>query len=333
VERPKRFYRMYADKRLKLERLTAGDVCAVAGLGEAVTGDTLCSPERPVVLSQSMDFPNPVVSAAIEPRTKKDEERLDRALEKLGVEDPTFSVREDRETGQTVISAMGELHLEVIVQRLADNFQVDARTGRPQVAYKETVESTAQASAHYEKQIAGRLHAATVVVEVSGGGTLSGVAVEHAPDLAAVAAELREAVETTVRSAASAGVLMGYPMIDVRITIQRLDYAEETVSTLAVAGAAAKAFQDACSHATPVLLEPHVRIEIAVSPESLGAVVDSINARGGKVTEIGSSPTGHAVRATAPMSQMFGYATELRSLTQGRASLFMRFSHYARTER
>lgn len=333
TERPKRFYRMYADKRLKIDRLTAGDVCAIAGLGEATTGDTLCTPDRPVVLSQSMDFPIPVVSAAIEPRTKKDEERLARALEKLIVEDPTFTVREDRETGQTVISAMGELHLEVIVQRLADNFQVEARTGKPQVAYKETVASSAEAAAHYERQIAGRLHAATAVVEVCRGAQKSGVVVDLSPTVMPTPAELLDAAKSTILSAAGAGVLLGYPMIDVRVTLQRLEYAEETVSPMAVAGACSKAFQEACTKADPVLLEPHVWIEIAVSPEALGAVVDSINARGGRVSEIETSPAGHTLRCTAPMSRMFGYATELRSLTQGRASLFMRFSHYAPTER
>ncbi|MBN1424440.1 elongation factor G [Candidatus Fermentibacteria bacterium] len=333
VERPKRFFRMYADKRLKLDRLTAGDVVAVAGFGEAATGDTLCTPARPVVLSQSMDFPIPVVSAAIEPRTRKDEERLARALEKLLVEDPTFSVREDRDTGQTVISAMGELHLEVIVQRLADNFQVDARTGTPQVAYKETVKSLAQAAAHYEKQLAGRVHAATVVVEVSRGAQGSGVLIDFSQAAATLPDDLRNVAEGTIRSSVTSGVLLGYPMTDLLVRLHRIEYAEDAVSTIAVAGAAAKAFQDACAQATPVLLEPHVWVEIALPPEALGAVVESLNARGGKVSEIGSNPAGHTVRSTAPMSKMFGYATQLRSLSQGRASLFMKFSHYAECDR
>jgi elongation factor G len=333
TERPKRFYRMYADKRLKLDRLTAGDVCAVAGLGEAATGDTLCTPTGPVILSQTMDFPVPVVSAAIEPRTKKDEERLTRALEKLGVEDPTFTVREDRDTGQTVISAMGELHLEVIVQRLADNFQVEARTGKPQVAYKETVESTSQAASRYEKQLGGRLHAATVVIGVSRGEPRTGVVVEVSPSLSMVPADLRNAAEGTVRSSASSGVLLGYPMIDVQIRLDRIEYAEDSVSAIAVAGAASKAFQDACAQAGPVLLEPQVWVEIVLPPEALGGVVDSLNARGGRVSGIETTPRGHTIRCTAPMSTMFGYATELRSLSQGRASLFMKFSHYAKSSR
>lgn len=330
TERPKRFYRLYADKRLKIDRIAAGDVVAVAGLGKAVTGDTLCSPARKVILAESMEFPMPVVSVAVEPRTRKDEERLTRAMEKLGVEDPTFSVREDKETGQTLISGMGELHLEVIVRRLEENFQVDARVGKPQVAYKETVTIVATAESIFERQLAGKLHWARVALSVAPADQGRGIAYLEAPELELVPSELREAAEQTVRATATAGVLMGYPMVDVKAQLLRVEYNAENPSPMAVAGAASKAFLNACSDASPVLLEPQVRLEISLPAENLGGVVDSLNARGGRVLEMVPRSAGHVVSAVAPMSTMFGYATELRSLTQGRGTLFMKFSHFAK---
>jgi elongation factor G len=330
TERPKRFYRLYADKRLKIDRIAAGDVVAVAGLGKAVTGDTLCAPSRPVILAESMSFPIPVVSVAVEPRTKKDEERLTRAMEKLGVEDPTFSVREDKETGQTLISGMGELHLEVIVRRLEENFQVDARVGKPQVAYKETVETVATAEEVFEKQLAGKLHWARVVLSVGPADQGRGILYREAPDLAQVPLELREAAEQTLHASATAGVLLGYPMVDVKAQLLTVEYNADNPSPMAVAGATSKAFLSACSQASPVLLEPQVRLEISLPVENLGGVVESLNARGGRVLDMAPRSVGHGVSAVAPMSTMFGYATELRSLTQGRGTLFMKFSHFAK---
>lgn len=329
VERPKRFYRMYADKRQKVDRLTAGDVSAVAGFGKAFTGDTLCSPSRPVLMAGDMDFPIPVVSSAVSPKTKKDEDKLEKALEKLSVEDPTFTVREDKETGQTVISGMGELHLQVLIQRLKVNFQVDARVGNPQVAYKETVEEEATVEATFEKQLAGRIHAATVTLSIAPAAQRAGILYRESVSTRSLPSDLREAARQTVDASVSSGVLMGYPMVDLAISFDALAYSDDTISPLAVAGAMSKAFHEACQKAKPILLEPQVLVEISVPAENLGAVVDSINSRGGRVSDIDTRPMGHGVKAIAPMSKMFGYATEMRSLTQGRATLFMKFSHFA----
>ncbi len=330
IERPKRFYRLYADKRMKVDRLTAGDVAAVAGLGKAFTGDTLCSPANPVVLAESMEFPIPVVSAAVEPMTRKDEDKLTKALEKLHVEDPTFSVREDKETGQTVISGMGELHLQVLVQRLKEHFQIDTRVGKPQVAYKETVEKMAEAEARFEKLLAGRMHEATVRLSVAPAAQRAGIVYLESDEMAFLPTDLRAAAKQTVMASISAGVLMGYPMVDLEVCLEGVDFTEETVSPMAVSAAVSKAFHEACHKAGPILLEPQVFVEIAVSADGLGNVVESLNSRGGRVSDIETRPVGHGVRAIAPMSKMFGYATELRSLTQGRATLFMKFSHFAR---
>jgi len=326
-ERVGRLLRMHANKREEIEWVAAGDIAAVVGLKFARTGDTLCDPDHPIVL-EAMVFPEPVISVAIEPKTKADEERLGLSLGRLALEDPTFKVAVDAETNQTLISGMGELHLEIIVDRLLREFKVDANVGKPQVAYKETVRKAVEQEAKFIRQTGGRGQYGHVVLRVepleAGGGfefadgTRGGV----------IPREYIPAIEKGVKEAMESGVLAGYPVVDVKATVTFGSYHEVDSSEIAFKIAGSMAFKEAMGKAQPVLLEPIMSLEVVTPEEFMGEVISDINRRRGRIA--GQEPRGNTqvISAVAPLAEMFGYATDLRSRTQGRATFTMQFSHY-----
>ncbi|WP_027718943.1 elongation factor G [Desulfovirgula thermocuniculi] len=326
-ERIGRILRMHANHREEIDAAYAGDIVAAVGLKETTTGDTLCDEKHPIVL-ESMDFPEPVISVAIEPKTKADQEKMGMALSRLAEEDPTFKVHVDPETGQTLISGMGELHLEIIVDRLVREFKVEANVGRPQVAYKETIREKAKAEGKYIRQTGGRGQYGHVVLEIEplprGGGyefvnkIVGGV----------IPKEFIPAVNAGVREAMENGILAGYPVTDVRVTLVDGSYHEVDSSELAFKIAGSVAFKNGAEKAKPVLLEPVMKVEVVVMDEYLGDVLGDLNARRGRIEEMERRGNVQVVRAYVPLAEMFGYATDLRSRTQGRGSFTMQFSHY-----
>ncbi len=327
-ERVARIFRMMADKRTRLERATAGDVVAVAGMNKAVTGDTLCGEGRSVVL-EPMHFPEPVISAAIEPRTKADQAKLDEVLAKLAVEDPTFTVSEDAETGQKIISGMGELHLEVLVHRMSRDFGVRPRVGKPRVAYRETVTRAAEAEGAFARDIGGKRNYAWLRLRVEPddpGHTWSHLSLLSAGQLPP---QLLEAVRVTLRDSMTAGPLMGYPLLGIRTTLLEANYVEGESTPLAFGAATSSAFREAVQMAEPTLLEPAMGLEVVCPDDFTGAIIENINSRGGRIEKLQMRNGARIIEATVPLSQMFGYATDIRSLSQGRATYSMEFSHYA----
>jgi len=358
-ERIGRLLRMHANKREEIEEIYAGDIAACVGLKSVSTGDTLCDEEKPVVL-EAIEFPTPVISVAIEPRTKADQDKLGGALAKLAQEDPTFRVHTDPDTGQTLISGMGELHLEIIVDRMLREFNVQASVGRPQVAYRETVRRKASAEGKYIRQTGGRGQYGHVVLEVHpvpsaaredmhemSTDELDGLAKQVAGAGArwrfdrghrllfvdrivggAIPKEFIPAVESGVREAMETGVLAGYEMVDAAVVLTDGSYHEVDSSEMAFKIAASLAFKEACQRANPVLLEPVMRLEVVVPEEYMGDVLGDLNARRGRVQGMESRAGSQLIRAEVPLAEMFGYATDLRSRTQGRGSFTMHFSHY-----
>ena len=326
-ERVGRLLRMHANKREEIEGVAAGDIAAAVGLKFATTGDTLCDPDRPVVL-EAMDFPEPVISVAIEPKTKPDEEKLSLALGRLALEDPTFRVAVDSETAQTLISGMGELHLEIIVDRLLREFKVEANVGKPQVAYRETIRQRAEAQGRFVRQTGGRGQYGDVWLEVEPLSSGSGFVFENKIVGGAIPREFIPAAEKGVREALETGVLAGYPVIDVKVTLTDGSYHEVDSSELAFKIAASMGFKGACRKARPVLLEPLMQVEVVVPEEFLGVVTGDLNSRRGRIQAMDTRAGSQVIRATVPLAEMFGYATDLRSMTQGRATYTMQFSRY-----
>ncbi len=326
-ERIGRLLRMHANKREEIEECYTGDIVAAVGLKYTTTGDTLCDPDHPIIL-ESMNFPETVISIAIEPKTKSDQERLSSSLHKLAVEDPSFKVRQDEETAQTIISGMGELHLEIIVDRLMREFKVDANVGRPQVAYKESIVSRSSAEGKYIKQTGGRGQYGHVVIEIEPLERGRGVEFVNKIVGGVIPKEYIPAVEKGVLEATESGVLAGYPMVDVKITLVDGSYHEVDSSEIAFKIAASIAFKDACKRAGVVLLEPIMSAEVVVPDEFLGDVIGDINARRGKVLGIEKRGSYQIIKMHVPLADMFGYATVLRSLSQGRANYTMQFSKY-----
>jgi elongation factor G len=326
-ERVSRILQMHANHREDIPAVSAGNVVAAVGLRNTATGDSLCDEDAPVIL-ESMHFPDPVISVAVEPKTRADEERLGTALARLADEDPTFRVRFDDETGQTVISGMGELHLEIIVDRLLREFTVQANVGRPQVAYKETIRGAARAVGRYVRQTGGRGQYGHVVIELE--PLERGAGVEFVDEITGgvIPREFIKPIETGIREAADGGVLAGYPMIDFRATLIDGSYHEVDSSEMAFKIAGSLAFKEAANRAKPVLLEPMMKVEI-VTPESyMGDVIGDLNARRGHIEGMESEGALRVIRAIVPLAEMFGYATSLRSVSQGRATYSMEPSHY-----
>ena len=331
-ERVGRLVRMHANKREEIEAVSAGDIAAVVGLKDTRTGDTLCDPGKPIVL-ESMDFPTPVIAVAIEPKTKADEERLGLSLARLALEDPTFKVNVDPETNQTLIHGMGELHLEIIVDRLLREFKVEANVGKPQVAYRETVRQKAEAQGRFVRQTGGRGQYGDVWLEVEPAEPGQGVVFENKLKGPAIPREYVPAVEKGVKEAAETGILAGYPVVDIKISLTDGSYHEVDSSEMAFKIAGSMGFKEAVRKARPVLLEPVMAVEVVVPEEYMGAVVGDLNSRRGRIVSMEARAGAQVIRANVPLGQMFGYATDVRSMTQGRATYTMQFARYEEVPR
>ena len=326
-ERIGRLLKMHANKREEIKEVYAGDIAAAVGLKTATTGDTLCDEDKPVVL-ESIDFPDPVISIAIEPKSKADQERLGLSLQKLATEDPSFKVRTDEETGQTIISGMGELHLEIIVDRLLREFNVGANVGKPQVAYKETIRKKVEQQGRFVRQTGGRGQYGDVWITLEPQETGAGFEFVDAIKGGSIPREYIPAVEKGVKEATENGALAGYPVVDVKVTLFDGSYHDVDSSEIAFKIAGSMAFKQAARKANPVLLEPIMSVEVVVPEEFMGDVIGDISSRRGKVLGMDTRPAAQAIDARVPLAQMFGYATDLRSMTQGRATYTMQFSHY-----
>ncbi|MGH9490760.1 MAG: elongation factor G [Terriglobales bacterium] len=326
-ERIGRLLKMHANKREEIQEVWAGDIAACVGLKNVTTGDTVCEERHPVML-ESIQFPTPVIAVAVEPKTKGDQEKMSVALNKLAQEDPTFRVNSDPETGQTIISGMGELHLEIIVDRMMREFGVQANVGKPQVAYRETIRRKAEAEGKYIRQTGGRGQYGHVKLTIEPGEAGSGYVFENEIVGGSIPKEYIPAIEKGVGEAMEGGVLAGYPMKDIRVTLDDGSFHEVDSSEMAFKIAGSMAFKEAVKRAHPVLLEPVMKVEVVVPEEYMGDIIGDLNSRRGRIE--GMEPRGgsQVIRSTVPLSDMFGYATEMRSRTQGRASFSMHFAHY-----
>jgi len=327
-ERIGRIVCMHANHREEVKEVYAGEIAAIVGLKDTTTGDTLCDPAKPIVL-EKIEFPEPVISIAIEPKTKGDQEKMAEALKKLAAEDPTFRVTTDEETAQTIIAGMGELHLEIIVDRMRREFKVEANVGRPQVAYKETIKELASVEAKYIRQTGGRGQYGHVLLRVE--PLEQGKGFEFVNEIKGgdIPQEYIPAVEKGVKEAMGRGVIAGYPVVDLKAVLYDGSYHEVDSSEMAFQIAGSMALQAGVKKAKPILLEPVMELEIYVSEDFMGDVSGDINAKRGQIEKIEDKNRLKVISAKVPLSSMFGYATSLRSMTQGRASFSMEFSHYA----
>src|SRR5271165_7183714 len=327
-ERVGRILQMHANHREDKDAIFAGDIMAVVGMKNTTTGDTLCDPQRPIVL-ESLEFPEPVIHVAVEPKTKADQDKLSRALYALSEEDPTFRVRSDEETGQTVISGMGELHLEVLVDRMLREFNVDANVGKPQVAYRETVRDAVQKiEERYIRQTGGRGQYGHVVIDLEPTGPGGGFEFIDKISGGVIPKEYIPAVNAGIQEAMNNGVLAGFPIVDLRVTLVFGSYHDVDSSEMAFKIAGSMAFKKAVRAARPVLLEPIMEVEVVTPDDHLGDVIGDLSSRRGRVEGMEQRGASHVVRAQVPLSDMFGYATDLRSRTQGRATYTMQFDSY-----
>jgi elongation factor G len=331
-ERVGRLLRMHANHREDISETSAGDIVAIVGLKNTFTGDTLCAVDKPIVL-ESINFPEPVISVAVEPKTKADTDKMSEALVRLSEEDPTFRMRNDQETGQTIISGMGELHLEIIVDRMLREFRVHANVGRPQVAYKETITRPAKAEGRFVRQTGGRGQFGDVWIELEPMEPGSGFEFVNKIVGGVVPREYIPAVEHGIREALDRGLLAGYPVIDLRATLYDGSYHEVDSSEMAFKIAGSMAFQAAGEKAGPALLEPIMRVEVTTPENFVGDIIGDLNARRGRVESMEPRGNVHVVRAFVPLAEMFGYATVIRSMTQGRAAYSMEPSHYEQVPR
>ncbi|MDO8427465.1 MAG: elongation factor G [Deltaproteobacteria bacterium] len=326
-ERIGRLVKMHANKREDVKEVFAGDIAAAVGLKYTTTGDTICDPDKPIVL-ESMDFPDPVISIAIEPKTKADQEKLGIALQKLSIEDPSFRVKTDEETGQTIISGMGELHLEIIVDRMLREFKVEASVGKPQVAYKETITRKAKAEGKYIRQTGGRGQYGHVYIELEPGEKGKHFEFVNKVVGGSIPKEYINPVENGIKEATETGILAGYPVVDVKVTLYDGSYHDVDSSEMAFKIAGSMAFKEAVRNAGPILLEPIMDVEVVIPEQFMGDVIGDLNSRRGKILGMDSRGGFQVVSANVPLANMFGYSTDLRSRTQGRASYTMQFSHY-----
>ncbi len=334
-ERIGTIYRMHANKREEIASIGAGHIVAVMGLKDTTTGETLCDPANPVVL-ESMTFPAPVIHVAVEPRSKGDQEKLGMAIQRLSEEDPTFQVRTDDETGQTIIAGMGELHLEVLVDRMKREFRVEANVGKPQVAYRETIRSAVQKVTYVHKKQtggSGQYAKVTIDMEPTGGGD-GGYEFVNAVTGGRIPREFIPAVDEGVQESMEFGVLAGYPMVDIKVTLTDGSYHEVDSSELAFKLAGSMVFKEAARRADPALLEPMMAVEVTTPESYMGDVIGDLNARRGQIQAMEEGLGGvKLVKALVPLSEMFGYVGDLRSKTQGRASYSMQFDSYAEVPR
>lgn len=326
-ERLSRILRMHANQREEIKEVSAGFIAAAVGLKTVTTGDTLSDTEEPIIL-ETMEFPSPVISVAIEPKTRADSDKLGESLRKLSLEDPTFSVRTDSETGQTVISGMGELHLEIIVDRLLREFNVSANVGKPQVAYRETVTRSFECEGKFVRQTGGRGQYGHVVLKVEPNERAAGYLFKNEIVGGSIPNEYIPAVKKGVEEAMESGVLAGFPVVDVTVTLLDGSYHEVDSSEIAFKIAASQAFKEAVSKSTPVLLEPIMAVEVVVPEDFVGAVTSDLSARRGKILGAEVRVGSQIIKSQVPLANMFGYATDLRSATQGRATYTMQFNHY-----
>ncbi|NLV91571.1 MAG: elongation factor G [Firmicutes bacterium] len=326
-ERIGRILQMHANHREEIETVYSGDIAAAIGFKDTGTGDTLCDETNPIIL-ENLDFPEPVISMAVEPKTKADLDKLGVGLQRLAEEDPTFQVETDEETGQTVISGMGELHLEVIVDRLLREFKVEANIGKPQVAYRETIRKAVSTEGKFVRQSGGRGQYGHVVLEIEPLEPGAGFEFENKIVGGVVPKEYIKPVEDGVKEAMASGVLAGYPMVDVRVSLVDGSYHEVDSSEMAFKIAGSIGFKEGARKANPVLLEPIMQVEVVTPEEFMGDVMGDLNSRRGRIEGMEARGNAQAIRALVPLSNMFGYATDLRSATQGRATYTMHFSHY-----
>ncbi|MBI5682472.1 MAG: elongation factor G [Deltaproteobacteria bacterium] len=326
-ERIGRLLKMHANKREDIKEVYAGDIAAAVGLKNTITGDTLCDENKPIIL-ESIDFPEPVMSIAIEPKTKADQEKLGISLQKLAIEDPSFRVKTDEETGQTIISGMGELHLEIIVDRLLREFKVEANVGKPQVAYKETITKKVEVEGKYIRQTGGRGQYGHVWINVEPMEPGGGFVFENDIVGGTVPKEYIPAVEKGIREAIDTGVLAGYPAVDIKVSLFDGSYHDVDSSEMAFKIAGSMAFKDGCRKASPILLEPIMDVEVVVPEQFMGDVIGNLSSRRGRIMGMDTRAGFQVIQSKVPLANMFGYSTDLRSATQGRATFTMQFSHY-----
>jgi elongation factor G len=326
-EKISRIFQMHANQRTRVEEAKTGEIVAVMGLKDTTTGDTLCDPIHPIIL-EPIDFYKPVISVAVEPRTNRDQEKLTESLEKLSEEDPTFHVKFDEDTGQTIISGMGELHLDVLVNRLLSEYHLEVNVGRPQVVYRETVEKEAEASAKFLKEMEEVKHFAEVFLHISPNGRGKGIEFDSEAPEGILPAEGLLSIEEGIREASTVGVVMGYPLTDLRVILLKANVDPNHPSPLALKIASSNALREGCRKAQPVLLEPMMEVNIITPEEFMGEVVGDLKVRKSSVEAIAPKGKVTLIRAISPLTRMFGYSTDLRSLTQGRGTFSMQFSHY-----
>ena len=329
-EKQTRILRMHANKRERVETVGAGSIVGVVGLKDSSTGETLCTYEHPVLL-EKIEIYEPVISVAVEPKTHADQEKIEAVLAKFLTEDPTLRVRQDEDTGQTILSGMGELHLEIITSRMQREFNTNVNVGKPQVVYRETISGTARASALFDKEIAGQRQYGDVKIIVAplprGTGTrfVSNISEEQLPRV------YIDAVEKGAMESLESGAMMGYPVVDVEITLDGVTHKDALSTELAYTVSASMACREALAKAEPFLLEPIMNVEVFVPEAFTGDVIGDLNARGGKIESIDHKMGSQVLKATAPLAKMFGYSTALRSATQGRGTFSMQFSHFDRS--
>jgi elongation factor G len=318
---------MHSNKRDRIEKASAGEIVAVMGLKTTTTGDTLCDEDNPILL-EPISVNEPVISMAIEPRKVQDQDKLMDVLLKLSDEDPTFKFRIDEETGQTLISGMGELHLEIIVNRIRRDFLVDTNQGKPQVVYRETITQTVEHEEVFEKELAGQAHYAAVKLSIAPDARGSGNSFVNMCKNPGLTEEFIQAVMEGVSEAAEGGVLMGYPVIDTKTILIEAGINDAASDAMSFKIAAGKAFENGCRNASPVMLEPIMKVEILVPDEFMGDVIGDLNSRQGKIEQITHKGPVQVLTASIPLSRTFGYSTALRSVSQGRSTFSMQFSHY-----
>jgi len=326
-ERIGRILQMHANDRKEIKEVRAGDIAAAVGLKDVTTGDTLCAMDKPITLER-MEFPEPVISVAVEPKTKADQEKMGVALSKLAQEDPSFRVRSDEESGQTIISGMGELHLEIIVDRMKREFGVEANVGAPQVSYRETIRTTVEQETKFARQSGGRGQYGHVYIRLEPQEAGGGYAFVNEVVGGAIPKEYIPAVDKGIQEAMTNGVLAGFPMVDVKVTLYDGSYHEVDSSEMAFKIAGSMALKAGSLKAKPVLLEPIMKVEVVTPEENMGDVMGDLNSRRGMIQGMEDAPSGKVIRAEVPLSSMFGYATDLRSATQGRATYSMEFAKY-----
>ena len=326
-ERIGRILQMHANNRKEIEVVYSGDIAAAVGLKDTTTGDTLCDENHPIIL-ESMEFPDPVISVAVEPKTKADQEKMGIALQKLAEEDPTFRVRTDAETGQTIISGMGELHLDIIVDRMSREFKVDCKVGKPQVAYRETIRKTVKSEGKFVRQSGGKGQYGHCWLEISPREAGEGFLFENKVVGGAIPKEYIGPIENGVKEAMENGVVAGYPMVDIKVTVYDGSYHEVDSSEMAFKIAGSMGFRSGATKADPVILEPYMKVEVTVPEDYMGDVIGDLNSRRGRIEGMEARNGAQVINAFVPLSEMFGYATDLRSKTQGRGNYSMEVDHY-----